>query len=79
VYDPDLGNSVFTHFLVEGLKIQGSYARSDGNGDRDVSAIEIYRYVFNAMTHYYKNWDDPKSHKPYIKEGAFADAVIFRY
>ena len=29
VYDPDLGNSVFTYFLVEGLEIQGDYARSD--------------------------------------------------
>ena len=31
------------------------------------------------MKKYYENWTDPKSHKPYIKEGAFAYAVIFRY
>lgn len=79
VYDPDLGNSVFTYFLVEGLEIQVGYARSDSNGDRDVSANEIYDYVFDTMRKYYENWTDPKSHKPYIKEGAFADAVIFRY
>mgnify|MGYP000904629430 CR=1 FL=1 len=74
-YDPSLGSSVFTHFLVKG--ISGWYPPADLNGDGDITASELYQYVYSEMDDYL--WGDPDRHLPSFWGTDYGYSVIFRY
>ena len=80
IYDKNFGHSVFTYFLAKGLeRDQHGRARADTNGDGDITATELYDYIYDEMRWYYNNWRDHESHRPYIKKGTSANNVLFRY
>ncbi len=74
-YEPSLGGSVFTHFLLRGIKNRGA----DGNRNGDITAKELYDYINDEMQAHFNNWRDPDSHRPVLHEGDYVDAVVFRY
>lgn len=74
-YDPNFRNSVFTYFLVEGLRSR----HADSNQDKMITAQELYDYVYIQMRGYYHGFSDYDSHMPTIHRGGYGDAVIFRY
>ena len=75
-YDPRLGHSVFTYFLLEGLATRDADQYSPFG---DITALELYEYTKEEMYHYFnRNWDDDY-HVPYFFEGQYGDSVIYRY
>ena len=73
-YDPNLKSSVFTHFLVKGLS--GTYP-ADLYRDGDITAYELFQYVYVEMDDYL--WGDPDRHLPTYWGPDYRDSVIFRY
>ncbi len=61
-------HSWFTYHLLQGITTRAA----DYNGDRDITASELYRYTYNAMK------SDPNQ-TPFLWPGHSGDAVIFRY
>lgn len=76
-YEPSLNGSVFTHFLLRGLKSPGFSADRDGDGD--ITARELYDYLHDNMKKYFNGWTDRDSHKPDFYGGDHAHGVVFRY
>lgn len=76
-YDEDLGSSVFTHYLLEG--ITGWRPAADWSGDGDITARELYDYIYDEMRSYFGNWQDPDSHIPGFHGGEHEHSVVFRY
>ena len=75
-YDPLFGNSVFTHFLLEGIttKRADRYSRYG-----DITARELYEYTKAEMYSYFNGNKDYDYHVPYLFEGQYGDTVIYRY
>lgn len=73
-WDEYLESSVFTHFLVKGLT--GTYP-ADFNHNRDITAYELYQYIFSEMDDYL--WGDPDHYLPAYWGPSYKDSVIFRY
>ncbi|HPT83159.1 MAG TPA: carboxypeptidase regulatory-like domain-containing protein [Limnochordia bacterium] len=75
-YDWVWGQRVFTYFLLQGLE--------DGNADLrrpygEITASELYDYIYEEMWYYFDAFTEPDSHEPAFHEGEFGDTVIFRY
>lgn len=62
-------NSVFTHFLLQGIKNKNA----DSNGDGDITARELYLYTKREMLDYSGSVQVPD-----IFEGYYGDSVIYR-
>lgn len=69
-YDPAFGGGVFTHFLLEGIK----NLRFKG----DITAIELYDYVYDEMRIYNQAYDEDKKQFPIFEEGLAGNSVIYR-
>ena len=69
---PELGQGVFTYYLLEALSGQADF---DGKGF--VSVNDAYRYVNNSV----KAWAEPqhKTQRPTIKLEADGDMILMRY
>ena len=76
-YEPPLESSVFSHFLVKG--ITDRWYGADWNGDGDITARELYDYLYAEMRKYFRNWNDPDSHMPAFHSGDYGNATVFRY
>ena len=74
-YEPELGSSVFTHFLVKG--ITGWYPPADLDGNGDITAYELYQYIEIEMDDYLRG--DPDRHLPAYYGQNYKNTVIFRY
>ncbi len=75
-YDKNLRSSVFTYYLLEG--ISGRYP-ADPNRDGDISARELYNYIYREMKSHFRGWQDPDSHEPGFYGGEHEHTVVFRY
>lgn len=76
-HDENLGdgrNSVFTHFLLEGITKR--YA--DLNNNRDITARELWLYTDEEMYWYDREHGGPIQ-VPHFHEGFYGDTVIYRY
>ena len=70
-HDEELGkNSVFTHFLLEGIRTR---AADSEPAYGDITARELWLYTDKEMYQY------DSSQLPYFHEGVYGDTVIFRY
>ena len=76
-YDDRIDSSVFTHFLIEG--ISGPSYLADKNRDGDITASELYNYIYAQMYDYLYLEKDPDWHLPGFWPGDYGDSVIFRY
>lgn len=74
-YEPSLGSSVFTHFLIKG--ISGWYPPADANRDGEVTAWELFQYIEVQMDNYFRG--DPDQHYPVYYGPDYRNSVIFRY
>lgn len=61
------GLSWFTYNLLEGIRTR---AADGGYGNGEITAQELYRYT---------KWAMGSDQTPFLKEGSYADAVVFRY
>jgi len=70
------GLSWFTFNLLEGIRTR---AADGGYGNGEITAQELYDYTFKIMEK--ENQDKPSDERqtPFLKEGKYADAVVFRY
>lgn len=73
-WEPELGSSVFTHFLIEG--ITRPYP-ADRNEDGKITASELFDYIDYEMGVYFGG--DPERHYPDFWPGSRGESVIFRY
>ncbi len=69
--DERLGNSIFTHFLIKGLR--GEAARDSRDGK--ITARQLYEYLYKAVR---KATDDRQSPQLYAAKGADAETPVFR-
>uniref|UniRef100_A0A7C4ETP8 DUF4384 domain-containing protein n=1 Tax=Desulfomonile tiedjei TaxID=2358 RepID=A0A7C4ETP8_9BACT len=69
--DERLGNSIFTHFLIKGLR--GEAARDSRDGK--ITAGQLYQYVYKAVR---KATNDRQSPQLYAAKGADAETPVFR-
>lgn len=73
-YDPDLRNSVFTYYLLEGIRTRGADRDPwDGN----ITAWELFNYTAEQMEYYYPGAAD--AHVPSFYAGIVEDTAIYRY
>lgn len=71
----DLGGSVFTFYLWEGLE----YRYADLNRDGYITASELYSYSKTEMEWFYRDKPAAIRHQPFLYEGVSGDTVLFRY
>lgn len=65
------GNSIFTHFLLKGLR--GEAARNSGDGN--ITAKQLYDYVYSQVRGATKNGQSPQL---YCAKGKTEDTAVFR-
>ncbi len=69
--DERLGNSIFTHFLIKGLRGEAAGDSRDGK----ITAQQLYQYLYNAVR---KATNDEQSPQLYAAKGADAHTPVFR-
>lgn len=75
-YDPSLGNSVFTHFLVKGIRTKMADSEPTYG---EITGRELWLYTKEEMRNYYYGNTDEDYHEPTFHEGMYGDYVIYRY
>lgn len=79
-YEPSLGLTAFTYFLVEGLQLDSlGRAFADSDRDREITANELYDYVQKQVKEFYRGESQEDLPIPVIKRGETANTVLFRY
>jgi len=69
--DERLGNSIFTHFLIKGLR--GEAARESRDGK--ITATQLYQYLYKTVRQATKNQQSPQL---YAAKGGDAETPVFR-